>query len=171
MKFKMDHTFYWPAETIIEPLKRGEDIVPMDRLPNVSMRKVLSQERKGDKLYSRVEWNVHGQIPKVAQKIIRPEMLTFVEESVWDDNEMSFTTKIVPHYLKDKVKCRTRSQYHIDGPTATRRRFQGELRILLPIINTVVEKAIIDHLKKNNDENAKMMCQILEERHGPPQKD
>ncbi len=171
MRFKMDHIFNWPAETIVEPLKRGEDIVPMDRLPNVSARKVLSTERKGDKIFSRVEWCVHGQIPRVAQRIIRPEMLTFIEESVWDDNDFSFTTKIIPHYLKDKIRCKTTSRYHVDGPKVTRRRFQGELRILLPIINTVVEKAIIEHLKKNNDENARMLRKILEERHGPPQKD
>ena len=170
MKFQMEHKFDWPAEPIIEILKRGEDLVPMEDLPNVSSRKVLEQRREGKKLYKTLEWNVHGQIPKVAQKILTPEMLTFKEVTVWDDDDCSFTTEIVPRYMRDKFSCKTKSKWIPQGENRTLRKFGGNLSIKVPIIGQTVEKTIIGYLKKNNDQNADMVRKFLKEKFGPPKK-
>jgi len=166
MKFSMDHYFDTPADKIIDMLKAGEDLCRMEDLPNVSSRKVIERRREGKKMFSRIEWNVHGQIPKIAQKILRPEMLTFVEESVWDDDDTTFRTKIIPHYLKDKLSCNTTSQWSAAGDGKARRRFGGELVLNIPIVGPVAEKTIVDYLKKNNDKNAVIVRKFLQEKFG-----
>jgi len=167
MKFSMDHQFDCPAEKIIGMLKAGEELCRMEDLPNVSSRKILERRRDGKKVYNRVEWCVHGQIPKIAQRILRPEMLTFIEESVWDDDDATFRTKIIPHYLKDKIKCNTTSQWSAAADGNARRRFGGELVISIPIVGPVAEMTIIDYLKKNNDKNAVIVRKFLQEKFGP----
>lgn len=170
MNFSMEHIFDWPAEKIIEILASGKDIVPMDELPNVSHRKIIEVKREGKKLFKRLDWCVHGQIPKIAQRIISPDKLTFTEESVWDDDTTTFTTKITPHYMASKFKCTTTSQWSAAGPVKARRSFKGRLEIYLPVIGPLLEMTIIDYLKKNNEKNAELVRKALSEKFGPPSK-
>lgn len=170
MDFRMEHIFDWPASLIVPILAAGEDIVPMEDLPNVTQRKVLERRREGSKMFSRLEWNVHGQIPKIAQKIISPEKLNFIEESVWDDQTQAFTVRILPHFFRKQITCRTVSTWSDhDGGKKARRVFGGTLEIHIPVIGPIMERTIIDYLKKNNDENAKMVRKALAQRFGPPQ--
>jgi hypothetical protein len=168
--FKMDHYFDWPVELICTAFEAGEDIIAMEDLPNVSQRKPLERHREGARFYFKNNWCVHGQIPKIAQKIVSAETLTFVEESVWDDNARAFTTRIVPHFFKDKIICRTTSAWSAAGPNRAKRTFSGTLVIKFPIFGALLEKTIIDHLKKNNEENARILPKGLEKRFGPSPK-
>jgi hypothetical protein len=170
MDFKMEHSFDCPVGKITPILAAGEDLVPMEDLPNVSQRKVIERKREGTKLHSKLEWCVHGQIPKIAQKLIDPDKLTFLEQTVWDDETATFTTRIIPHFLKDKFDCRTTSAWSAIDANRAKRTFSGKLEIKIPIIGSIVEKTIIDYLKKNNDKNAVMVTKALLERFGPPKK-
>jgi hypothetical protein len=167
LKFRIVHRFPWPAEKIREILSTGEDIVPMEKLPNVSTRKVVEVRRDGAKFYRKTEWCVHGQIPAVAQKIIRPEMLTFCEDTVWDDDEGAFFTSIKPHVLKDVLKCTSVSRWSKFGDCVTQREYEGDIQVRLPVIGSIVEKTIMEQLKKNCEQNAKMVVEALTERIGP----
>jgi hypothetical protein len=169
MDFRMEHIFDWPASRIVPILSAGEDIVPMEDLPNVSQRKVLERKRSGSKMYSKLEWNVHGQIPKIAQKIISPEKLNFIEESMWDDDTQTFSVRITPHFFKKQIICKTTSSWSDhDGGAKSKRVFGGSLEIRIPVIGPIMERTIIDYLKKNNDENAVMVRKALAMRFGPP---
>ena len=89
-RFQFDDWFGWPCSDIVQFFIDGVDLVPHESLEDVKMRKELENRREGKKVYTSGEWCVHGQIPKIAQKIIKPEMLTFFEETIWDDDEASF---------------------------------------------------------------------------------
>lgn len=164
MKFNMKHYFDFPVEKVVELLKNGEDLCPMDKLPNVNDRKIIEQKRDGKKMYSTVEWCVHGQIPPVAQKLVNPDMLTFTEKTVWDDDQQSFTTKIIPHVLKNQLDCNTVSMWERDKNGKTVRTFRGDLTIKIPIIGPLLEKTVVDLLKKNNDKNAELVKEYLSEK-------
>lgn len=168
MKFTMEHVFNWPHKKITDLLANGEYLVPMDEVPNVSEYRRIETVRKGDKIFSKNEWCVHGKIPSIAQKIIRPEMLTFIEDTVWDDNTTTFTTRIIPHFFKNQFICRTSSSWQSAGNSVTKRIFSGSLEIRIPIIGPPVEKAIIDQLKASNDKNAIMVRKALAEKIGSP---
>ena len=168
MEFSMVHEFGWPAGKITPILAAGEDIVPMEDLPNVSQRKLVERRREGSKMYAKNEWCVHGQIPKIAQKVVSPETLTFMELSLWDDETTTFTTKIVPHFFKDKFICRTTSAWAENGPNTSKRTFSGSLVIKFPLFGAILEKTIIDYMKKNNDQNAVLVRAALTKRFGPP---
>lgn len=168
MRFHMEHQFNWPTEKIVEILKSGQYLVPMDKMPNVNEYREVSVERKGSKIFKKCEWCVHGKIPKMAQKVIRPEMLTFIENTVWDDETTTFTTKIIPHFFKNQFDCRTQSKWGSAGEGKTVRKFQGNIIIKFPLIGPPVEKAIIQQLKANNDRNAVLVREALAERLGPP---
>ena len=170
MKFKIVHKFNWPAEKILELLSTGEDLFPADKLPNVSTRKVLELKKDGRNFYRKTSWCVHGQIPKVAQKIVSPDMLTFDEESTWDGKKGIFKTKLNPHFLKGTLMYTSTSSWSNANGTHTVREFEGVVEIKIPIIGGMLEKTIVDYLKKNTEENAKMAVEAFTERLGPPAK-
>ncbi len=168
MKFTMDHRFGWPVEKITDILKSGGDLFPMDELPNVSMRKLVENRRDGKKIYKKYDWCVHGQIPKIAQKIFSPESLTFSESSVWDDDKCAFESGITPHYFKNVLKFKSTSHWRAAPGGGTERHVEINISVSIPIIGPVVEKAIGDHFVKNTDQSAEMIVKGLTQKFGPP---
>ena len=167
MKCTMEHRFGWPLDQLA-PLLANEELVDFEDLPNVSKRKFLERRREGNKIYKVCEWNVHGQIPKAAQRLIRPEMLTFTEYTVWDDGDCTFDSRIEPHFLKNILKCGTRSRWSAAGPDKTNRRIDMVIEVRIPIIGQLVEGTIIDHMKKNTEKSTEVLRGVLTRRLGPP---
>ncbi|HOX27820.1 MAG TPA: hypothetical protein PLQ76_01555 [bacterium] len=168
MKFTMVHKFGWPVEKVTDILKAGEDLFPMENLPNVNMRKLVEKKRAGSKIIKKFEWCVHGQIPKIAQKIFSPESLTFIEDSVWDDDKCAFESRITPHLFKSVVTCETTSAWRSSPDGGAERRVDSTITIAIPIIGPVAEKAISDHFRKNNDQSAELVRKGLTAKYGPP---
>ncbi|HOO56337.1 MAG TPA: DUF2505 family protein [bacterium] len=166
MNFNMLDDFNWPIDEIAK-LLADEELVNFDDLPNVTKRKQIERRWEGTRLYKKFEWNVHGQIPKIARKLIKPEMLSFIESSVWDNEKYRFETKITPHYLKKLINCKTVSQWEKTGENSARRKFFGNLDVNIPVIGPVVEKAMLDQMKKNTDKGTVELRRIFEERIGP----
>jgi len=166
MKFEMIDKFDFPAQQIIAMLSRGEELCPMDALPNVSHRDILETRREGKKLYSTVEWSVYGQIPKLAQKILTPEMLTVTEKSVWDDDEAMSRTHVIPLHFKDKVTFNITSAWQADADGRAIRVVQGVFSVDIPFVGSSLEKTVVHHLKRNNEENVALVKKHLAKKLG-----
>jgi hypothetical protein len=167
MKYRIEDTFGWPVDAVVPILGGEKELIEFEDLPNVSKRKQIERRRNGAKLYKVFEWNVHGQMPKAAQKIISPDKLTFTEHSVWDDDARCFDTWIEPHFLKNLISCRSKSAWHpIDGGR-TRRVIEGQVDFHMPIIGPLVEGAVVDYLKKNTAKGTVQMKKAFEEKIGP----
>jgi hypothetical protein len=95
-------------------------------------------------------------------------MLTFDEISTWDGTVGIFKTKIIPHFLKGALMYTSTSSWHNKNGTHTVREFEGVVDVKIPIIGGLLEKTIVDYLKKNTEENAKMAVEAFAERLGPP---
>jgi hypothetical protein len=170
MKFTLDTEFDWPLEKIA-PLLAHEELVDFEDLPNVSRRKFLERRREGNKTIKVCEWNVHGRIPKPAQRIIRPEMLTFTEHTVWNDDTCTFDSRIEPHYLKSIFKVRSHSRWSAHGSGKTRRHIETVVEVNIPFIGQLVERAIIDQLKKNTEKATEGAKKALARRLGAQPED
>jgi hypothetical protein len=164
----MDHKFGWPVEKIVGILKAGEDLFPMEELPNVNARKLIEMKRVGSKINRKYEWCVYGQIPKIAQKIFSPESLTFTESSVWDDDKSAFESRITPHYFKNVLSCMSTSAWRAAAGGGTERHVEYAVNIAIPIIGPIVEKAVVDHFKKNTEMSAELIRKGMTKKFGPP---
>jgi len=161
MDFTMTHKFDFPVETVTDILKAGEDLFPMEELQNVSARTRIYQKREGSRILRKYEWNVHGQIPPLAQKIFKPETLMFIEESVWDDDRCCFESRIIPHHFKNVMKVTSKSTWSAAPGGGAQRRIESSISINIPVVGPIAEKVIIEHFKKNNDQSAEMIRKNL----------
>lgn len=165
MKFTSTHTFEWPAEKIIGLIKAGEDLFPVESLPNVNARKPMEQRREGSKIYRTFEWCMFAQIPRAAQRMITPEMMTFIEESVWDDDLCAFESRIMPLYFKDTITCESLSAWR-DHASGAERVIDSTVLVDIPVVGGMVEKAVVDAFMKSNDMSADLIRKGLATRLG-----
>ena len=101
-------------------------------LPNVSASKPISERDDGNRKYIKNEWCVHGQIPKICRKLIRPEMLTFIEDSIWDRPTKTYSTNVIPHFFKDQINCRHKLEFIDTGDGRTKRAMSGFFEVKIP---------------------------------------
>jgi len=166
MNLTMVNTLDWPKEKIVGILASGEEPVSMDRLPNVSKYKIHEFRRREDRFFKKIEWNVDWEIPFWIQKIIGSNRLQFMEETVWDNNRSSFTTKIIPFTFQDKIKCKIVVAWDTYGKKRTRRKVELKVKVGLPVIGRKIEETIAGFFKENNEKYTELLTQSLAERLG-----
>jgi len=157
MDFKMVNSFCWPIDDIVEILASGEEPVSMESLTCVSSYKVCDFRKTGEGFLKTIEWSVRGQIPSFAKKVIHPDKLKFNEETSWNNDAATFTTKVTPHFLKDKIKCMIVVQWGHDGEGKSRRTVDCNVKVRVPFIGNKLERMIAEILKENNEKYANLL--------------
>ena len=171
-RYRIIDYYDYPLDVVVELLMETPGIYDMQDLPNVSTNEPLEERDEGDKKYIKVKWCVHGQIPRAAQRVVRPEMLTFIEDSVWDRKKLTYSAKIIPHFFKKQVNCRHKVEFFDNGDGRTRRVLSGFFEFKIPIVGQIFEPVVMKHLRQNAEEDLKMSNIALEryiEKHGMPE--
>src|SRR5205823_463628 len=112
-----------PGVDAIEPLERHED-----------EREVRRRVRYRP--------NVDGKIPAFGRAVVKPSMLEWVEESVWDKAAHNYRYRIVPN-LPEAWRDRfdSHGRYQLTATTrGVRRLIEGEIHVRVPLVGGLVEK-------------------------------
>ncbi len=135
----------------------------LEDLPNVSQSIPLECVEKDGIKYIKNKWNVHGQMPPIVQKIIKPEHLNFIEESTWDRAKHLYSTKIIPGVLRDKINCAHKLEFIDEGDGRTKRVLTGHFELKIPIVGPVFEGIVVTLLKKNCDDDYRLSVKAIED--------
>jgi len=154
-----------------------------DQLPQIApytpdIREIIVNSREdleqGPKLHN--IWIADRDIPKVAQRIIKPEMLRWDDFAEWNNTAKHVDWRLNIPAFPDQVACSGRNAFFADGPNATRVVLTGDLKInvknvpgvprllagrIAPKLEAFIVKLITPNLEKVNhslerflDENA-----------------
>jgi hypothetical protein len=161
MKIQAEYMFKVPMDKAIEILVHksiGNVDYFMETMPDLTYAKLLERRDDPDgKIHIRMEMCAFGQIPKAAQHILKPDMLVWQEISTWDPAKRTYTYDIKTKHLTKLFTFKGIWGYREAGPDKTVQFCHGEVNIALPLIGGLIEKAIWPALKKNWDENYKIM--------------
>ncbi|HND30359.1 MAG TPA: hypothetical protein PLA94_10185, partial [Myxococcota bacterium] len=119
------------------------------------------------------EWVGKGEIPKVAQGIIRPEMLRWDDYAEWDDARSLVEWTIKIRVFSENFKCSGVNRFVEEGPGRTRVNLTGNLelslkdipgvpRILAGTIAPQVEKFIVALIKPNLEQTNEAVGKYLD---------
>jgi len=162
-RYRLVQHFDYFIDTVVDILMESKTpLYDMVDLPNVSNSKLIEEKDLGDTKLIKNEWCVHGQIPPMAQKFIKPEMLTFVEDSVWDRRTKVYSTKVIPHFLKNQVDVRHKVEHIDNGDGRTKRIVSGYIEVKIPVIGPIFEATVIKYIKQNAEEDFKMTSGALD---------
>ncbi len=133
-----------PAIDAIEPLERLED-----------EREVRRRVRYRP--------NVDGKIPAFGRGVVKPEMLAWVEESVWDKAAHRYRYRIVPN-----LPAAWRDRFDSHGSyqlTATargvHRLIEGEIHVRVPLVGGLVERMLVKEVEQNFRAEAEALRRFL----------
>ena len=90
----------------------------------VKSREELEQ---GPKIHN--VWVADRDIPKIAQGIIRPDMLQWDDYAEWNDAEQHVDWRLHIPSFPDALKCSGRNAFFADGPNSTKVVLTGDLQI------------------------------------------
>lgn len=98
-------------------------------MPNIKEIKVLSQADIPGGIRLHNEWAGKGEIPRIAQSIIKPEMVKWDDYADWEDAHTRCQWRIATRFFTEKVTCGGTNRLSAEGPNATRVTLAGSLEI------------------------------------------
>lgn len=131
-------------------------------VPNVEAVNVLSRKESpdGQRVSLHNEWIGRSEIPKVAQGLVKPEMLRWDDFAEWDEAKQEVRWELKIRMFTEKMRCSGYNRFFVEGPGLTRVHLTGTLdidlrdipgvpRFLASSIAPQVEKFIITLIKPN----------------------
>jgi Protein of unknown function (DUF2505) len=169
-KFAIDDRF---DATVAEIEARLEDPSLYARLqaamPGIRAIEPLTREDDGARVVKRVRYlpNVDGKIPSFGRAFVKPEMLSWIEESTYDKRAHRFDYRIVPNLppaWRDRFDSRGSYVLAADGARATRRRIECEIHVRVPLFGGRIERMLRREVEANFRGEAAAMARWLAER-------
>ena len=97
MEIKVATTINQPRDIVYELVRDDvEKLVPY--MPNIEEITSKSSERDGSTLKVTRGWRAKAEVPRMAQKFVKPELFAWDDIATWDDDERS-----VEYYLESAV--------------------------------------------------------------------
>lgn len=141
--FGVDEVFYLIRDNL-------PALVPY--LPNVRR---IENESRVEESAGRVRlvnrWHGKGEVPKVAQKMVQPDKLTWLDTATWDENDKTCRWEITPMFFRESVSCRGVNYYKAESPSRTRLEITGDLVIQprgIPGVPRLLEKKVAEQIEK-----------------------
>lgn len=127
-------------------------------MPNVKSIEVKEHSESPDVIRFVNLWTANADIPALAQKVLKPEMLTWIDRAEWRESDFSCDWKIETNALPGLVLCNGHNVYTVIG-NETELEIKGELninmdkapvpRLLAGTVRPMIEKIIITAMKPN----------------------
>ena len=102
----------------------------VDYFDNVEKIEVVSrEEREGGSVSFENHWYADAPIPKIAQMIIKPEMLKWIDKARWDASTYLCEWEIETFFLKKAIQCSGVNSFKATGDDSMQLTIEGELKI------------------------------------------
>ena len=179
MKLEADARIAFPRELVFSTYRdRLPQLVPY--LPDI--KSITVQERVEDadgkpgvtRLLNL--WEASTEVPKVAQGVIKPDMMAWLDHATWDQNAWTCDWRIETKMFTENVHCRGHNTYRAEGDE-TILEIRGELDVSLKGVPGVpkflagkvaphIEKFIVNLLQPNLVSVADGLQAFLKEEQG-----
>jgi hypothetical protein len=151
MKFETNQVIPFPLDQVFR-LVRDNLPALLPYLPNVRKIETESREEVGPGAVRLVNrWQGKGDIPKVAQKLVQPDKIAWLDTAVWNEAEKTCRWEIRPMFFKDNVACKGVNYYRAEGERQTRLQITGDLAIQtkgIPGVPRLLEKKVAEQIEK-----------------------
>ncbi len=173
MEIRNDTIITHPRELVYHTYRdRLPELVEM--LENIESMKELERRVEGSTTHLLNEWKAQGEIPKIAQKWIKPEMLRWKDYASWHAEEWSVDWRFEMAFMTDRVKVAGKSHYIELGPNRTELRLRGNLsidaygmpgmpRLIARKAGPVVERFVLALVQPNLTRTALALQRFLDE--------
>ena len=158
MHFRIEQRFALPLETVESGLYNPRFIESMAQLPRLGRPELISSERTSDKVHQQVRYGFAGDLSSAVKAVVKPDLLTWVEDSTVDLETHESVFRILPDHYASLLRCHGTFVLVAGGAHSCSRVAQGEINVSVPLVGGKVERAIVSGL----DEHAQAEVGLLE---------
>jgi hypothetical protein len=122
-------------------------LAQLGRLPKLGSPTLLDRQSDGDRVRQRVRYAFVGHLSPAVTAVVKPEKLTWVEDSTLDRAAHTTIFRILPDNYATMLEASGTITLQPGERGRTIRRTGGELRVKVPFVGRKVERAIISGLR------------------------
>ena len=174
MKLEITEHFNYPPEKVFKTFrdKLKEYVKYASNVTSAQLkeRKELDEHR----IKTRMVWKGSGQIPWIVRPILKPDMIKWKDEVIWDEKKCGWTWKIESFYFNEFIKCEGKWSVLKVGKEKSKIKLDGIFEVYIPHFpgvpdaiaqraGKIIEGFIGRYLKPNLGEVAKAVKKFLEE--------
>lgn len=160
--FEIAHEFDASAEEVADALLDEGFQDSLHDLGTLQVREVLAQqERKDGSVLRRTRCVLDLDVKGAAQKFLGNQRPAWIEEAVWDPNEMSWSWKVLPEVAGELLEAEGTISIDDDGGAAIRT-VVGTVKVKVPLYGSKVEGWIVSGIEAAYDEEADRLAEWLE---------
>ncbi|MBI5495074.1 MAG: DUF2505 family protein [Deltaproteobacteria bacterium] len=137
-----------PAEVMQAQLHPGLNAFLLTRVPDLLERTELSRTTRGDVVELRTRCVPAPRIPEVARAVVRPELITWVEEARVDLVRGQIRVDITPAGFRDIFRFKGAIQVTAQG-TGSLRRVEASVEIRMLFVGGLVEDYLVQEIRRN----------------------
>jgi hypothetical protein len=126
-------------------------------VPNLKAPEILEMEDRGEEVHFRVRYAFDGHLPPAARRVLDPDKITWVNDSVFRRSEHVTEFRMVPEYYENRLTCQGRYRFEAKGPEETEQILEGDLIVRYPIVGPLVERAIISGMRQHLGDEARVI--------------
>jgi len=145
MKISAEHFFpginpdefarLWDDPEVFERVLRG--------IPGYKEREILEQTHDDDYMRRKIKYTIDRQIPRFARRLIKPHMLSWTEETVYNKKERVYRARFIPQYFSDQVGAGATIKLQEEGRGGTRRISEGTIQVKIPGLGRLAERFVV----------------------------
>ena len=149
MRFTIEQRFAGPLADVEDAFVDPAFLERLGELPKLGRPALLRQEVDGELVRQWVQYRFTGEVNAAVRRVVDPKRLTWVEESTLDRRTHRTTWHIVPDHYERLLRCSGSFQLVADGPRATRRATEADIKVTVPLVGGKVEQAIVAGLREH----------------------
>ncbi len=114
MEFRVEERVKFPRDLVYKTLR--DDLMKLvPYIPNVKKIEVLEKKKTKEGIFYKNRWYADYNIPKLVQKIVKIEHLTWLDYATWIDKEYACEWKFEPVFFTEYVDAHGRNEFIEDG--------------------------------------------------------
>ena len=118
MKIHADARVSFPRTTTFSTY-RDELSLLVPYLPNIKKIDVEESEENPDGVEKTLRklniWHANADIPKLAQAVIKPHMLSWEDHALWNENDWTCEWRVKTHFFSERVRCSGKNEFIEEG--------------------------------------------------------
>jgi hypothetical protein len=126
-----------------------EFLAELGRLPKLGSPAFLDRQDVGDRVRLRVRYAFVGRLSPAVTAVVKPDKLTWVEDSTLDRTTHVTTFQILPDNYANLLQASGTITLQAREDGGTVRRAGGELKVRVAFVGRRVERAIISGLEEH----------------------
>ncbi len=122
-------------------------LAELGRLPKLGSPTLLDRHVDGNRVHQRVRSAFVGKLSPAVTAVVKPDKLTWIEDSTLDRSTHITSLRILPDYYANLLQASGTITLQPLAKGGTVRTTEGELTVKVPFVGRKVEQAIVSGLQ------------------------